>query len=900
MRPDEVLKLLEPGTLLGGALFRSMLAQAEPPLRLPAGFRLGPFAIRSEIGRGGMGVVYLAERVDGEFHQQVAIKCIANTGNETLLASFRRERQVLSELKHPHIALFLDAGSTELPVDQRGHAEPDVAQPTTCLLLSWFAMEMIDGRHFDEYLAQVQPDLPTTLAIVQQIASALSAAHGRLLVHRDVKPSNVLIDRNGMAKLLDFGIAGLSDGSVAQAYSPAWASPEQLSLAPCGPASDQFQLGRLLAMALSIGKDKSVGVGEPRRTELRAIVAKSCAPSPESRYGSVADFSADLRRWQDNLPVQAMGSGLMYSLRCAVRRHPWTSATGATLAVLAMAGLVWFNAQLQSQRDIARAQAERSEATRNYLLSLFQDGDPTRGTDPDLTARELIQSGVARIQSDRSLHQDVRQELIGLLVEIQLRLGETDTAKRLLSGVDLDAIDASTARMWRARVASIEGKPAIAHAELVEQYEQYPSDRVGVLLARAELDIGEIERSERRLLALLEGDRLEPALRSSALLSLGVLQTRTARPLDAIASNRQAIVQSASATPAVSPVPAYINIALAEIDLARFDSALENLTRAEQQLKTFPNQRNHFLILQNRGMALYRKGEIAQAEQVWRTLLERSEGGVNPGIEAATVHNLAAIADARDDAVLTIELSARAQRLRQQLGDPVAALSSMINVAAKLSAIGLHEQAISIGEHALADADKLTRPDLAARAELQIVQSRCRIDADQCIGRMQALTLRFLQQNNLVKALESIERLVAIGHFVGRQTDALTHAHALTLRMEPALIGNADAARTLLETRRWIEALQQPDGSTRTGHWRDMERLAGERPQRRLVLAQRLWGQGRLALAAQLLVSSRAQREDYWRLKSAVASAQQQGHISEEALAEMRNVQARALAALQL
>ena len=131
-RTEDILKLLEPGALLGGALFRSLVAQSEGKRELAVGRRFGPFALLGEIGRGGMGVVYLAERVDGEFTQQVAIKCVDAAHGAGNLSLFRHERQLLAELKHPHIARLIDAGSTEGVL--------------------WFAMELVQGDAYDVHL----------------------------------------------------------------------------------------------------------------------------------------------------------------------------------------------------------------------------------------------------------------------------------------------------------------------------------------------------------------------------------------------------------------------------------------------------------------------------------------------------------------------------------------------------------------------------------------------------------------------------------------------------------------------------------------------------------------------------------------------------------------------------
>ena len=873
-RTEDILKLLEPGALLGGALFRSLVAQSEGKRELAVGRRFGPFALLGEIGRGGMGVVYLAERVDGEFTQQVAIKCVDAAHGAGNLSLFRHERQLLAELKHPHIARLIDAGSTEGVL--------------------WFAMELVQGDAYDVHLEKNRLNLDARLKLIHQIASALSAAHARLLVHRDVKPSNVMIDADGSAKLLDFGIASFAnDTDSVRAYTPAWASPEQLALAPTGPASDQYQLGKLLTIAL---KDlKLTGV---RSAEMTAIAAKASAQNPELRYGSVADFSLDLLRWQNRMPVYALGNGLWYGLRCAVRRHPWISSATAAMALIAMLSALWFNRSLQAERDLARAQAERANATKNYLLSLFQDGDPTRGTDPNLTARELIQAGVARVEIDQSLPKPVRLELLALMVEIQLRLGDSSTAKRLLANLDMrmdsSVLDPNAAQLWSARVAIIEGKPAQAHAQLQAIYQRTPSDGLALMLARAELDAGFSKQAEQRLNTLLANKTLGAAHRSSALLTLGVLQIRTGQLLQAIATNQQALSTIVQARPSVSPAPAYINLALAQIDLARFDDALANLARAEETLITFPHQRNQFLILQNRGMALFRRGDNDAANQVWQDLLVRAERGVNPGIEASTVHNLAAIADVNDDPVQAIAYSHRAALLRTQLGDLSGALSSRINIAAKLSALGLHQQAIAVSDAAIRQAEGLGRVDLQTRAELNAAASHCHLTPDECGVRLQAVTSKFLQQNNLVKALEALEKLINYGYLAGDRATgagALDLAQPLLIRFAESSVENPELATQLQQLELWVLALRQED-LTKT------QALTDKNVIKQLVLVQMALRQNNVDRAGKFLAKFSTQREDYWRLKMQVATMQKKPREAEAAQLELANLQARALAVL--
>jgi hypothetical protein len=410
------LSLLAPGALLGGPLFRSLAASTRAP-RLPAGTRLGPFRIEAEIGAGGMGVVYRARRDDGEFDQTVAIKCVARAGAARESALFARERQVLASLRHPNIARLLDGGR---------HEDGQL----------WFAMELVEGAAIDAHVRAARLDAPARLRLLRQVVDAVAFAHARLLLHRDLKPANVLIDADGSVKLLDFGIAALAgDDSAARAYSPGWASPEQLSGGVVGPASDQYQLGLLLDALLRDGDDTTglaatahaslpatvepLATAAPidparwlpmplaRRRELQAIVARATATEADRRYGSVAEFDVDLGRWLDHRPVAAFGSGVAYTLRCAVRRHPLIAAASLATSVGIAALVVGFSVRLAQERDLARAEAARAtlaaqqaEAVSRFLQDdLLALADPNTSQDAELKVRTLLDRAVANVDA---------------------------------------------------------------------------------------------------------------------------------------------------------------------------------------------------------------------------------------------------------------------------------------------------------------------------------------------------------------------------------------------------------------------------------------------------------------------------------------------------------------------
>jgi tetratricopeptide (TPR) repeat protein len=322
------------------------------------GERLGPWALVEVLGSGGMGQVWLAERADGAFRGEAAIKLLKPGMDSTaVLARFAQEQQALARLAHPHIARLLDAGRS---------AEG----------LPYFVMERIDGRPIDRACEGLP--LPARLALFLQLADAVAHAHRHLLVHRDLKPSNVLVDRDGQVKLLDFGIAkaldpleGGTDASLTQAgerpFTQHYASPEQVRGEPVSTATDIYSLGVLLYVLLTgrrpYGRDattpaaaaRSVLEQEPSRPsslrnpepgwertrrqlqgDLDNVLLKALAKPAAERYASVDAFAADVRAWLEGRPVSAHAATPWYLTAKFLRRHR-AAALAAALGGLGLA-----------------------------------------------------------------------------------------------------------------------------------------------------------------------------------------------------------------------------------------------------------------------------------------------------------------------------------------------------------------------------------------------------------------------------------------------------------------------------------------------------------------------------------------------------------------------------------
>ncbi|MEO8010261.1 MAG: serine/threonine-protein kinase, partial [Dokdonella sp.] len=314
------------------------------------GQTVGAFRLINEIGRGGMGTVWLAQRVDGEFEQQVAIKLIrAGWDASEVDARFRAERQILAGLTHPNIARLIDGGVT---ADGR----------------PWLALEYVDGVDLRTFCEREKLDLRARLRLFLTVCAAVSHAHSRLIVHRDLKPSNLLVTGAGEVKLLDFGIAKLIDGSATHAsqtrvFTPEYAAPEQVRGEAVTTAVDVHALGLLLYELLTGKRPYKVNHSTPAayeraildqiptrpslawtrqpndavapllhelstrhlarelRGDLDAIVLKALRKDPADRYASVADFALDIDNHLQRRPVAARRGGWRYRATRFLRRH---------------------------------------------------------------------------------------------------------------------------------------------------------------------------------------------------------------------------------------------------------------------------------------------------------------------------------------------------------------------------------------------------------------------------------------------------------------------------------------------------------------------------------------------------------------------------------------------------
>ncbi|ESQ92922.1 hypothetical protein ABAC460_01355 [Asticcacaulis sp. AC460] len=360
--------------------------------------RIGAYRITGLIGRGGMGSVYRGERATGDFAHTVAIKVIkAGLLSESLVERFRRERQTLASLSHPNIARLYDGGET------------DGGAP-------YIVMEWVDGLPLMAWVEDEKPPLDRRLALFGDMCRAVGCAHRSLVVHRDLTPSNVLVTRDGVVKLIDFGIAKLTESeggggttkaSVASgqlSLTPGFAAPERLTSSDVTTAADIYSLGRLL--------DKLVSDGDE---ELRAILARATAEKPGDRYETAEALLSDIEAYRKGYPVIAMAGGRGYVFGKFVMRHRFGVAVAgiAATAVVTAFGLV-LSANHQAQ--LARAEAETRYAQTRELANrlLFDVYDEVSAVPGTTKARVLIaQTGVdylEKLAGDRSAPVGVRIE----------------------------------------------------------------------------------------------------------------------------------------------------------------------------------------------------------------------------------------------------------------------------------------------------------------------------------------------------------------------------------------------------------------------------------------------------------------------------------------------------------
>jgi eukaryotic-like serine/threonine-protein kinase len=413
---------------------------------LAPGRRVGPYRVVREIGRGGMGAVYLAVRADEEYEKEVALKVVGHGTAAEIVRRFRAERQILAHLDHPHIAKLLDGGTTE---DGR----------------PYFVMELVAGEPIDEACAARGLSIRQRLVLFREVCAAVHFAHQNLVVHRDLKPGNILVTAEGVPKLLDFGIAKLLDpaGSDPAAtelglrpMTLQYASPEQLGEEPITTASDVYSLGVLLFVLLTgrspygravedrkalerailEGRIEKPSLAVERRGEARllagdldTIVARALDREPGRRYASAEQLAADVERYLAGHPVLARPDTTGYRFGKFVRRHKAGVAAAAAGLLLVLGFSITVTLLLRK----AERERDRAGAMSKFLEDLFTIPDPSRSRGETITAREVLDRGRQQISQGLRQEPEIRAAFLETMGRVYHHLGLLEDAHDLLA-----------------------------------------------------------------------------------------------------------------------------------------------------------------------------------------------------------------------------------------------------------------------------------------------------------------------------------------------------------------------------------------------------------------------------------------------------------------------------------
>jgi serine/threonine-protein kinase len=429
----------------------------------PVGKAFGPYRILRELGHGGMGAVWLAERADGLFSRQVALKLLhTSLAGPALTERFARERAILGALNHPHIARLLDAGFS-------------AGQP-------YLALEYVEGVPLTTYCDARRLPLRSRIELMLQVLSAVQHAHRNLVIHRDLKPSNILVTPDGQVSLLDFGIAKLMrDGEAKEteltqlagrALTPEYASPEQIAGAPITTASDVYSLGVVLYELLcgtrpyalkrdsrgaleeailgaepikpsqspltdAIAQARATTVRKLRQAlsgDLDTILGKALKKEPAERYATADAFLQDLQRYLAGEPVSARPDSAAYRLRKFVARNRLAVAAAALIGVAlasATAISLWQAGLARAQATVAEREAKRAQAVQGFLLDIFKTNTDTQ-PDPlrarQTTARDLLDIGAKRVGESLKDSPEAQLEVLGTLGSMYWQLGLDEKA----------------------------------------------------------------------------------------------------------------------------------------------------------------------------------------------------------------------------------------------------------------------------------------------------------------------------------------------------------------------------------------------------------------------------------------------------------------------------------------
>ena len=670
-------------------------AREDAPARFVSGDSVGPYRLLSELGRGGMGEVWLAERVDHAPSRRVALKLPHTHLPRAFHLRFARERDILAELSHPHIAQLYDAG-----ISDSGD--------------SFLAMEWVDGTPITQFCRDGRLPLEARIALFEQVLDAVHYAHAHFIAHRDLKPANILVTREGQVKLLDFGIAKLLHAERAateltelggRAATPDYAAPEQMLGEPITTAVDLYSAGVILfelmtgtrpftraerirgdaplasqrvveEEALLIGGVKAPALRRALHGDLDAIIARALDSDPALRYRSAEAMSDDLRRSARYEPISARRIGRLMLLTRFARRHRLAVGLASALLFALIAGGAGIGieavkasaAAQRAQAEALRAQSEarREAATKDFLVSVFSASDPRvpadkpRGT---VTTTELLQASAGRIGKEFASDPDTQIELLGIITEIfdsqhdyehyrplhtqyvdamKKRYGETD--KRVITGLMDEADHALLVGDQDTAAHLLDETDALLHKTGLDRSREralWWHGRADLLRARAVTGPERVQALENSIKLYSE---LAPTdeVYAAALSSLGGVRYRAGNEGAATDLYQRAIqvLQSRFGAEYSELSPLYINLGQAQAAAGEFDTALDSLRRAAAlALKSFGPTHSHYIdAVSIYARLLLRRGQRQEALAQLEPLLAntpRQEGGKYTDVYAA-------------------------------------------------------------------------------------------------------------------------------------------------------------------------------------------------------------------------------------------------------------------------
>jgi eukaryotic-like serine/threonine-protein kinase len=652
---------------------------------------VGHYRLESEIGQGGMGTVYRAARADGTFEKQVAVKVIRRgLDTEDILLRFRHEREALASLDHPNIARLLDAGSTSDG-------------------LPYFVMEYVEGIPIDRFCDERKLTVAERLQIFRTVCAAVQAAHQNLVVHRDLKPDNILVTTDGVPKLVDFGIAKLLAPSAAttpqtrvteRLMTPGYASPEQVEGKPITTATDVYSLGVLLYELLTgrhpyrradreglereirenvpekpstvvtlplevtgpdgetrtrpaeeVSQARQASPGALRRQlrgDLDTIVSVAMRKEPPRRYSSVEQLAEDVRRHLAGLPITARKDALGYRAARFVTRHAAAVAAGALLLAVLVGAVVavgWQARVAADQRDRARVEAAKTQQINAFLQDMLRSPDP-RNEGRNVRMVDALDRAAKRLEADKGRNPEVEAAIRRALGATYGSLGLYDAAESHLRAA-LAALSAS----------SPAGRPEMAAVE---------TELAEVVSSRG--DLPQAEKLYTHALGIFDALAVgEDLHRADALNGLGEVLRVRGDDVGAEARYREAL--------------GIRRRLLGDRDVAVAES------------------------LNNLAVVMHGRNDLAEAERLYRESLQivRSARGDHPGVPA-TLSNLATVVASRGDLAAAEPLYREALTIRRRvLGEDHPDLTfTMYAYADTLHALGRYPEAIALCRDVLA------------------------------------------------------------------------------------------------------------------------------------------------------------------------------------------------------